>query len=124
MSWRRSLLVAAMIRTSVRIGVRAADGRVFALLQHAEQPRLRLHRHVADLVEEERAAFRLLEAPGGARLRAGEGAALMAEQLRFDQVARDRRHVDGDERPVAPLAVVMQRARDELLAGARTRPRS
>ena len=40
----------------------AADGRVLALLQHAQQPRLRLHRHVADLVEEQRAALGLLEA--------------------------------------------------------------
>ena len=95
-----------------------ADRRVFALLEHAEEPRLRLHRHVADLVEEERAAFGLLEAAGGARLRAGEGAALVAEQLRFDQVARDRGHVDGDERALPPLAVIVQRARDELLAGA------
>ena len=46
----------------------AADGRVFALLQHAQQPRLRLHRHVADLVEEQRAALGLLEAAGRARV--------------------------------------------------------
>ena len=39
----------------------AADGRVLALLQHAQQARLRLHRHVADLVEEQRAALGLLE---------------------------------------------------------------
>ncbi len=39
-----------------------ADGDVFALLQHAQQARLRLERHVADLVEEQRAALRLLEA--------------------------------------------------------------
>ncbi len=30
----------------------AADGRVFALLEHAQQARLRFHRHVADFVEE------------------------------------------------------------------------
>jgi hypothetical protein len=42
----------------------------------------------------------------------------MTEQLRLDQLARDRRHVDGDERPVAALAVFMQRAGDELLASA------
>ena len=45
----------------------AADGGVLALLQHAQQPRLRLERHVADLVEEQRAALRLLEAAGTAR---------------------------------------------------------
>ena len=44
---------------------------------------------------------------------------LVAEQFALDQLARDRRHVDGDERPLAALAVIVQRARDELLAGAR-----
>ena len=44
-----------------------ADGRVFALLQNAQQLRLRLDRHIADLVEKQRAAFRLLELAGAAR---------------------------------------------------------
>ena len=99
----------------------AADRRVLALLQHAQQPRLRFHRHVADLVEKQRAAFGLLEAADVTVLRAGEGALLVAEQLGLDQLARDRRHVDGDERPVAALAVFVQRARHQFLAGARTR---
>ena len=63
----------------------AADGGVFALLQHAQQPRLRLHRHVADFVEEQRAALGLLEAAGAARVGAGEGALLVAEQFGFDR---------------------------------------
>ena len=50
---------------------------------------------------------------------AGEGALLVAEQFAFDQVARDRGHVDGDERAAFALAVIVQRARDEFLAGAR-----
>lgn len=58
----RSLLVAATMRTSVRISA-AADGGVFALLQHACSRRVwRIHQHVADLVEEQRAALGLLEA--------------------------------------------------------------
>ena len=40
----------------------SAHRRVFALLQNTQQPGLRLHRHVADLVEEQASAFRLLEA--------------------------------------------------------------
>ena len=96
----------------------AADRGELALLQDAQQPGLRLERHVADLVEEQRAALRLLEAPGRACRRAGEGALLVAEQLALDQLARDRRHVDRDERAVAALAVVVQRAGDQLLAGA------
>jgi len=106
MSWRRSLLVAA------------TDRGVFALLQHAQKSRLRLHRHVADLVEKERAAFCLLEAAGAARVGAGEGALLMTKQFRLDEVARNSRHVDGDERSGAPLAIVVQRARHQLFAGA------
>ena len=94
----------------------ASDARVFAFLQHAQKPRLRFHRHVADLVEEERAAFRLLEAPGRALRGAGEGAALMPEQFGLDKVLRDRGHVDGNERTVAPAAIVVQGARDQLLS--------
>ena len=52
-------------------------------------------------------------------LRAGERAALVAEQLGLEQVLRNRRGVDRDERPRRARAVPVQRARDELLAGAR-----
>ena len=41
-----------------------------------------------------------------------------AEQLALDQLARDRRHVDGHERAGPPAPVVVQRAGDQLLAGA------
>ena len=74
-----------------------ADRGVFALLQHAQQPRLRFQRHVADFVQEQRAAFGLLETADAAIGGAGEGAALMAEQFAFHQFLGDRRHVDGDE---------------------------
>ena len=96
----------------------AADRDELALLQHPQQPGLRLERHVADLVEEQRAAIGLLEPAEPARVGAGERALLVAEQLALDQLARDRRHVDGDERAVAALAEIVQRARHQLLAGA------
>ena len=95
----------------------AADRGVLALLQDTQKPGLRLHRHVADLVEKERAAFGLFEAAGTARIGAGEGTLLVAEQLRLDKVARDCGHVDGDERAGAALAVIVQRARHQFLAG-------
>ena len=63
---RRSLL---RRRDDADIGLdrrAAADRRIFALLQHAQEPGLRLHRHVADLVEEQRAALGLLETAGRA----------------------------------------------------------
>ena len=98
----------------------AAERRHHAVLQHAQQPRLEQQRHIADLVEEQRAALGLADAPRGALLaRAGEGAALIAEQLRFDQVLRQRSAVDRDERLVRARAAEVRRAREDLLADAR-----
>ena len=57
-------------------------------------------RHLADLVEEQHAAAGLLDPSRLGRDRAGERAALVAEQLRFEQLVGQRRAVDGDERPV------------------------
>ena len=73
--------VAAMTRTLAFDRLVAADAVELAVGQHAQQPRLQVERHVADLVEEQRAAVGLLEAAAAHRLRAGEGAALVAEQL-------------------------------------------
>ena len=42
----------------------------------------------------------------------------MPEQFALDEIARNRRHVDGDERTLLALAVIVQRAGDQLLAGA------
>ena len=50
---------------------------------------------------------------------AGERALLVAEQLRFEQVGRERRRVERDERLRGARAVPVQRARHEFLAGAR-----
>ena len=72
-----------------------ADPLDHPLLQEAQQLGLQPERQVADLVEEQRCrrsacsmrARRLLD-------RAGEGAALVAEQLGFEQRLGDRRAVD------------------------------
>ena len=77
--------------------VLAADARDLARLQRAQHLGLRDEVHVADLVEKERAAVRLLEEPAALEHRAGERAPLVAEQLALDELARDRRAVDLDE---------------------------
>jgi len=87
--------------------------------QHAQEARLKVGRHVADLVQEQRSAFGLLEAPAPHRLRAGERAALVAEELRLEQVLGHCRGVDRDEGFRRARAVAMQRARHQLLSGAR-----
>jgi hypothetical protein len=59
----------------------AAHALDLALLQHAQQLGLQIEAQRADLVQEHGAAVRQLEAPEPARVRPGEGAALVAEQL-------------------------------------------
>ena len=51
----------------------------FLLLQNAQQFGLHQRRHVADLIQEQRAAVRLLELPGVPRGRSRERAFLMSE---------------------------------------------
>ena len=96
----------------------AADALDLAFFQHAQQFGLHQNRHVADLVQEQRAVVGLLEladVPGG---RAGEAAFFVAEEFAFDQLGGHRRAVQGDERPAFARAALVQRARDQLLAGA------
>ena len=50
--------------------------------------------------------------------RAGERAALVAEQLAFQQILRDRAAVDGDEWLLGARSKIVQRLRQRLLAGA------
>ena len=80
--------------------------------------RLGVGAHVADFVEEQRAAVGLLEAADALLVGAGERPLLVAEQLRLEQVLLQRGAVDLDE--VAPGAqrVVVDGAGDQLLAGA------
>ena len=97
----------------------AADRHHAALLQRAQQLRLQRQRHVADFVEEQRAAVGFAEFAGGAvAARAGVGAGAVAEQFGFDQAGRDRRAVDGDEGAVAARPAVMKGLGEDFLAGA------
>src|SRR5689334_9611436 len=64
----------------------AADPVVLAVRQYAQQSNLKIGRHVADLVQEQRSTFRLLEAAAAQALRAGERAAFVAEELGLEQV--------------------------------------
>src|SRR5690606_32865161 len=72
---------------------------------------------LADLVQEEGATVGEVEAPGLGGDRAGEGAPLVAEELRLHQVLGDRRAVDADEGLVVPGALFEQAPGDDLLAG-------
>ena len=115
---RRSLLVAATMRTLVLIGTRPPTV-VYSPCWSTRRRRVCASIGMSPISSRNSVPpSACSKRPGAARGRAGEGALLVAEELGFDQVARDRRHVDGDERALAALAVIVQRAGHELLAGA------
>ena len=95
-----------------------SDAGDHAFLQGAQHLRLRRQAHIADFVEKQRAAVRQLELAGAIGERAGEAPLHVAEQLAFDQLRRNRGTVDRDERTGGARAERVNRARDELLAGA------
>ena len=78
-----------------------------ALLQRAQQLDLHLYRYLADLVEEQRAAVRELEAPRFARHGARERPTLVSEKLALDELLRDGRTVDLDERLLLAARVLV-----------------
>ena len=95
-----------------------ADADHFAVLHDAQQAHLRGERQLADFVEEQRATVGLLEPALPPRLRAGEGAGLVPEELRVDQLGSNRAAVHAAERPGPKRRVLVDGARDDLLAGA------
>ncbi len=97
----------------------AAQPLHLALLEDAQQLRLRHERQVADLVEEQRAAVGQLDPPEPPLVRAGEGSLLVAEDLGLEQRIGNGRAADGLERPRLPTAQVVNGAGGHFLAGAR-----
>ena len=94
-----------------------ADPLDHPLLEEAQQLDLQRQRNVADLVEEQGAALGELDLADVRLDRAGERAALVAEQLGLEQVLGDRGAIDRDEVALAPAHLV-DRAGEQLLAGA------
>src|ERR1043165_5627841 len=88
------------------------------LLEHLQQAGLNLRVHVADLVEEHRAAMRDFEQPLLRRYGPGERALLVAEELRLQELARDAGAIEIDERFAGAAAAVVDPARQHGLAGA------
>src|SRR5262249_54456579 len=75
--------------------------------------------HVADLVEEERAAVGDFEKPHLARDGARESAFLVAEELGFEELAREAGAVEIQKGLFAARPVPVEPVRDDALAGPR-----
>src|SRR5262245_18220620 len=75
----------------------------------AQEACLKRDIEIADFVDEQRAAVRQLEDSLAHADRAAERAALVTEELGFDQVRRNRRTIENDERAVRARARLVER---------------
>ena len=96
----------------------AAQPLHLALLEDAQELRLRHQRQVADLVEEQGPAVGQFDPSEPPLVRAGEGALLVAEDLGLEQRIGNGRTADGLERPRLPAAQIVDGAGGHFLAGA------
>ena len=115
----RSRRVAAMTRTSTLIQRLAAERADLGPLDGAEQLGLQRDVEIPDLVDEQRAAARLLEEPPVGRDGAGESAPLVPEERRFDEVGRNGGAIEDDERAACAVAPFVERLGEQLFAGPR-----
>src|SRR5690242_19363378 len=94
----------------------AADALEFALLQEPQQFGLQSNRDLADLVEQNRAAVRQLEATFAPLRRPGEGALFVTEKFALNQRLADGCAVDPDVRRAGPATGLENFACDQLFA--------
>src|SRR4029079_10836760 len=100
-------------------GFGAAEALELPLLQNAQQLDLCRQVQIANLVEEQGAAFSGFEAALLQRVGAGEGALLVAKELGFDQILGQRRATHFDERFSGARRIVVNGVGDQFLAGSR-----
>ena len=111
--------VAATMRTSTRRGVAPPTRRELPLLQRRAAAWLCRSSGRSPISSRNRVPpCASSNAPGVARVRAGEGALLVAEQLALDQGRRDRAAVHHHKRPLAARAELVERVGQQLLARA------
>ena len=99
-------------------GFVAADALDFAFFEDAQEFGLHGDGHIANFVEEERAAFGLFEFAEVAAGRAGEGTFFVAEEFGLDEFGGDGGAIQGDESIFMAGGFFMDGAGDEFFAGA------
>ena len=110
-------MVAAITARSTRPLARSdSDLLQLAGLEEAQQQPLHAQRHLADLVEKDRALVGELELAGLVAVGAGEAALDVTEQLRLQQRLGHARAVDGHKRLADPWAPRVNGSRDQFLA--------
>ena len=103
-------------------GVMTTDAVVSAVAQHTQQTGLQVKGHVADFIEEQRAALGLFKAATAHGLRAREGTTFVPEELALQQIFGNGSRVDGNKRAfvarVATGRVFVQSTRHQFFARA------
>ena len=97
----------------------AADALHFSFLQHSQQLGLHGQRHIANLIQKNRAVIRLLELSNMPSRRAGERSFLVSEEFRLNQLGRNRRAIQRYKRPTGARAAFMNGSRHQLFSRAR-----
>src|SRR5262245_9115646 len=87
-----------------------------AALGETKQHRLHARAHLAEFVEEQRAAVRLAYHTGLIAVRTREASANVAEQFRFEKGFRNAAAIDGDERTSSARALVVNGTGNDFLA--------
>ncbi len=100
------------------IGLLGADPADHAVLDDAQQLGLQRHRHLGQLVEEERAAVGGLEQARLVAIGAGKGPLPVPEHLALEEGLGQRGGVDRHQLAAGPPAVVVDELGDQFLAGA------
>ena len=88
----------------------------FAALEEPEQQGLHAQAHLAHFVEEHRPAVGHFEQSPAIAMGVGEAAAEMPEQLGLEQRFGHPAAIDGDQRPAAPRAALVNQPREQFLA--------
>ncbi|HWF84088.1 MAG TPA: hypothetical protein VG222_04555 [Vicinamibacterales bacterium] len=96
-------------------GPYASESQELAFLQDTQDFRLRSGRHLADFVKKQDPARCQLNLPGLRLLCPRERPALESEQLRFQQLLRQRRAIDRDERATTARRGAVDEPRHDFL---------
>ena len=88
-------------------------------MEHAQKPYLHARLGLPDFVEEDRPAVRNLEEPQLVRVSPRKGAPLMPEELALEQCVGQRPAVLGHKLLLVTRPCVVNRTRNEILAGSR-----
>ena len=97
---------------------RAADGAVLATIQEAQQTHLHRTRHLAELIQKERAFFCGGDESGLCSSRTGKRTFFVAEEFALQQFPAHRSAVYGQKRSAGPPAEVMEQSRGDFFARA------